>query len=203
MTIDSHTTLLAAAAFFGGCTAILLIQQLLCPLQWSRMRRQVDALIKTRLTQQLQRHEAQCPMVQVFTQPDGTHARPDHTPTPPDAKRQSHHKMILSFMMTHYPRFIKELEEHTHTRLSGTEQQTCFLVKLGIRNRQIAESLGVSPNSVIKTKQRLRLKLTDAPEGEELTRWLQLLGEPLDKLPPGYMVFNEEQPAEDKETKIR
>ena len=194
MTIDMNNALLVIAAFFGGCTVILLIQQFLRPLRWSQMRRQVDTLIKTRLAQQLQRHEAQCPMVQVFAQPDGTCTPSAGASTPPDAKRQNHHRLILAFMMTHYPRFIKELEQHTHTRLSITEQQTCFLVKLGIRNKQIAESLGVSPNSVIKTKQRLRLKLTDAPEGEELTRWLQQLGEPLDKMPPGYVVFDEEQP---------
>lgn len=193
-----YITLLITAAFFGGCTVILLLQQTLRPLRWSRMRRQVDTLIKTRMAQQLQRHEVQCPMVQVLAQSDGAHTPSEGASAPPDAKRQNHHRMILAFMMTHYPRFIKELEEHTHTRLSITEQQTCFLVKLGIRNRQIAESLGVSPNSVIKTKQRLRLKLTNAPEGEELTRWIQQLGEPLGKMPPGYMVFGEEQTAKDE-----
>lgn len=193
-----YITLLITAAFFGGCTVILLVQQTLRPLRWSRMRRQVDTLIKARMAQQLHRHEAQCPMVQVLAQSDGMHAPSEGVSTPPDGKRQTHHRMILAFMMTHYPHFIKELEEHTHTRLSITEQQTCFLVKLGIRNRQIAESLGVSTNSVIKTKQRLRQKLTDAPEGEELTRWIQQLGEPMGQMPPGYVVFGKEQTAEDE-----
>ncbi len=203
MTINTYNTLLATAAFFGGCTVVLLVQQLLRPLRWSRLRRRMDALIKVRLTQQLQRHEAQCPMVQVFTHSDNVHIGPEGTHATPASKRQNHHRMILAFMMTHYPRFIKELEEHTHTRLSSIEQQICFLVKLGIRNKQIAESLSVSPNSVIKTKQRLRLKLTGAPEGEELTPWIQRLGEPLDKMPPGYMVFDGEQTAEDEDNSFK
>lgn len=179
MTMNTDYTSLATAAFFGGCTAILLVLYVLRPLKWWKMRRQVDALIKVRLTQQLQRHEARCPMVQVFTRPDGTFIHPEAAP--PDVKNQDH-KFLLSFMMTNYPGFIKELEEHTHTRLSITEQQTCFLVKLGMRNKQIAECMGVSPNSVIKTKQRLRPKLAGAPDGEELTRWIQQLGEPLRRL---------------------
>ena len=56
---------------------------------------------------------------------------------------------------------------------------------------------------VVKTKQRLRQKLKGLPADEDLTRWLQLLGEPLDKLPPGHMMFLGEHSAEDKETKIR
>ena len=78
-----------------------------------------------------------------------------------------------------------------------------FLIKLGLRNKQIAQSMGITPNSVIKTKQRLRQKLKGLPADEDLTRWLQLLGEPLDKLPPGHMMFLGEHSAEDKETKIR
>ena len=63
--------------------------------------------------------------------------------------------------------------------------------------------MGITPNSVIKTKQRLRQKLKGLPADEDLTRWLQLLGEPLDKLPPGHMMFLGEHSSEDKETKIR
>lgn len=200
MTMNTDYTLLATAAFFGGCTVVLLVLHVLRPLKWRKMRRQVDALIKVRLTQQLQSHEARCPMVQVFTQPDGSFIHPEATP--PDVKKQNH-KFLFSFMMTNYPNFVKELGEHTHTRLSITEQQTCFLVKLGMRNKQIAECIGVSPNSVIKTKQRLRPKLAGAPEGEELTRWIQQLGEPLSQLPPGYMVFTDEQTPEDKGFKIK
>lgn len=185
MTMNIEYTLLAATAFLGGCTVAFIVQQLLSTWKWAKIRRRTDALIKVRLRQQLQRHQAECPMVQVCTQHDGTSLLPT-------GKKQSH-KMILSFMMTHYPGFMKELEEHSHTPLSMTEQQTCFLVKLGFRNRQIAESTGVSPNSVIKTKQRLRQKLNSAPEGEELTQWIQQLGEPTGKMPPGYVVFREEE----------
>jgi len=184
MTMNIEHTLLAAAFFFGGCTVALIAQQLLPAWRWAKIRRRTDALIKMRLQQQLKQHEAECPMVQICAQHDGTSLLPT-------GKKQSY-KMILSFMMTHYPGFMKELEEHLHTRLSIAEQQTCFLVKLGFRNRQIGESTGVSPNSVIKTKQRLRQKLNGAPEGEELTQWIQQLGEPTGKMPPGYVVFREE-----------
>ncbi|WP_276944712.1 helix-turn-helix transcriptional regulator [Bacteroides stercorirosoris] len=117
-------------------------------------------------------------------------------------KSQSH-QMLVGFMMTYYPDFLKQLTAHTDGRLSDSEEHTCFLIKLGLRNKQIAQSMGITPNSVIKTKQRLRQKLKGLPADEDLTRWLQLLGEPLDKLPPGHMMFLGEQPAEDKGTKIR
>ena len=179
--MSTNDILLISAILLAGCTIALLVELLFRPLGWARMRRRIDTLIKVRLQQQLQYHETRCPMVQVFTQPDGT-------TTPPEGKKATA-KLILSFMMTHYPKFITELEEHAHTRLSATEQQICFLLKLGIRNKQIAESMGVSTNSVIKAKQRLRPKLTGAPEGEELTAWIQCMGEPLGKLPQGYVVF--------------
>lgn len=51
MTMNTDYTLLATAAFFGGCTAILLVLYVLRLLKWRKMRRQVDALIKVRLTQ--------------------------------------------------------------------------------------------------------------------------------------------------------
>ena len=93
--------------------------------------------------------------------------------------------------------------EFSSAKVSDSEEHTCFLIKLGLRNKQIAQSMGITPNSVIKTKQRLRQKLKGLPADEDLTRWLQLLGEPLDKLPPGHMMFLGEHSAEDKETKIR
>jgi len=52
-------------------------------------------------------------------------------------------------------------------------------------------------------RHRLRQKRKGRPADKDLTRWLQLLGEPLDKLPPGHMMFLGEHSAEDKETKIR
>ena len=132
------------------------------------MRRRIDTLIKLRVEQQLHRHEAECPMAQM-------HAQRNILYSPPAVKSQSH-QMLVGFMMTYYPDFLKQLTAHTDGRLS---------------------------DSVIKTKQRLRQKLKGLPADEDLTRWLQLLGEPLDKLPPGHMMFLGEHSAEDKETKIR
>lgn len=130
------------------------------------------------------------------------HAQRNTLYSPPAVMSQSH-QMLVGFMMTYYPDFLKQLTAHTDGRLSDSEEHTCFLIKLGLRNKQIAQSMGITPNSVIKTKQRLRQKLKGLPADKDLTRWLQLLGEPLDKLPPGYMMFLGEHSAEDKETKIR
>lgn len=193
--MDINTTLLATAAFIGGCALAIMAQQWLQTHRWPRMRRRIDTLIKLRVEQQLHRHEAECPMAQM-------HAQRNTLYSPPAVKSQSH-QMLVGFMMTYYPDFLKQLTAHTDGRLSDSEEHTCFLIKLGLRNKQIAQSMGITPNSVIKTKQRLRQKLKGLPADEDLTRWLQLLGEPLDKLPPGYMMFLGEHSAEDKETKIR
>lgn len=63
--MDINTTLLATAAFMGGCALAITAQQWLQTHRWSRMRRRIDTLVKLRVEQQLHRHEAECPMAQM------------------------------------------------------------------------------------------------------------------------------------------
>lgn len=192
--MNINTTLLLIAAFAAGSTLAIVMMQWWQASQCPRLRRRIDTLIKLRVEQQMHRHEAECPMAQM-------HASRSNLYSPPAVKSQSH-QMLVGFMMTYYPDFVRQLAMHTDGRLSDSEEHTCFLTKLGLRNKQIAQSMGITPNSVIKTKQRLRQKLKDLPPEEDLKRWIQLLGEPLDKLPAGYMMFNNgNQPADDKDTK--
>ena len=156
--MDINTALLTMAAFMGGCALAIMAQQWLQTHRWPRMRRRIDTLIKLRVEQQLHRHEAECPMAQM-------HAQRNILYSPPAVKSQSH-QMLVGFMMTYYPDFLKQLTAHTDGRLSDSEEHTCFLIKLGLRNKQIAQSMGITPNSVIKTKQRLRQKLKGLPADE-------------------------------------
>lgn len=183
--MDINTILLAMAAFTGGCILAFMTQQWPRKSRWGTLRRRIDTLVKLRVAQQLRYHEAECPLILRHEQLSTLYSMST-------VKSQSH-QMLMGFMMTYYPGFLKELADHTEGRLSDSEEHTCFLLKLGLRNKQIAQSIGITPNSVIKTKQRLRQKLVGAPEGEEMTRWIQQMGERLDKLPPGYMMFDEEE----------
>ena len=47
--MDINTTLLATAAFIGGCALAITAQQWLQTHRWPRMRRRIDTLIKLRV----------------------------------------------------------------------------------------------------------------------------------------------------------
>ena len=62
-----------------------------------------------------------------------------------------------------YPGFFIKLKE-TFTDITGAEQRMAALSRLHITPTQIAEILGISVNSVHKTRQRLRLRLNLSAE---------------------------------------
>lgn len=63
-----------------------------------------------------------------------------------------------------YPYFFKRLEKLTSTTLSKNERRLCCLIKLHLSNKEIAEYVFVSPDSVKKARNRLSKKfaLTDS-----------------------------------------
>ena len=62
-----------------------------------------------------------------------------------------------------YPGFFIHLKEKVHD-ITLAEQRMAALTRLQLSINQIASILGISPNSVYKTKQRLRQRLHLDPE---------------------------------------
>ncbi len=54
-----------------------------------------------------------------------------------------------------YPEFFKKLDDLTVTKLTKNERRLCCLIKLNLSNKEIAEYVFVSPESVKKAKNRL------------------------------------------------
>lgn len=185
MTESTEHILIASLILLSGCIVASGAYLYIKNKKWQNLSRRIDTLVKLRVEQRLKQHEANCPLAKIHSLHDNNYSQPTQ-------KSQSI-EMLYDFMMTHYPEFLKELTAHTLTHLSPVEEQTCFLIKLGLRNKMIAECMKVSSGTVGKNKQRLRQKLTGMPEEENLTHWIQQMGEPLHKLPPGYVVLAEEE----------
>lgn len=184
--------LIASLILLSGCIVISSAYLYIKNKKWQNLRRRIDTLVKLRVEQRLRQHEANCPLAKLHSLHDGNYSQP--------TRKSQSTEMLYGFMMTHYPEFLKELAAHTLTHLSPVEEQTCFLIKLGLRNKMIAECMKVSSGTVAKNKQRLRQKLTGIPEAEKLTHWIQQMGEELYKLPPGYVVLAAEEEKEEEET---
>lgn len=192
MTESTEHILIASLILLGGCIVISSAYLYIKNKKWQNLRRRIDTLVKLRVEQRLRQHEANCPLAKI-------HSLHDNNYSQPTLKSQST-EMLYGFMMTHYPEFMKELTVHTLMHLSPVEEQTCFLIKLGLRNKMIAESMKVSSGTVAKNKQRLRQKLTGMPEEENLTHWIQQMGEVLHKLPPCYVVLAATEEEKEEET---
>lgn len=70
------------------------------------------------------------------------------------------------------PGFLRKLEERL-PKLTAAETRLILLTRMGMGKKEIASMLGISPESVKKTGQRLRKKL-----GQEGYTWDNLFGEP-------------------------
>jgi DNA-binding CsgD family transcriptional regulator len=80
-------------------------------------------------------------------------------------------KFKMLFEKTH-PGFFTKLKEHV-SDITLAEQRMAALTRLHLTTKQMAAVLGISPNSVIKTKQRLRQRFnfqTDFHVEEFLTK---------------------------------
>lgn len=69
-----------------------------------------------------------------------------------------------------YPDFLVRLKK-AFPEISPAELRLATLLKLGVGNKHLASMLGLSPDSVRKSKSRLRQKLPLQP-GEELEMWV-------------------------------
>lgn len=142
----------------------------------------LDQSLDQRIEQCMKHHKEHCPALKKAT------LLPVLNDVP--TTKNECHNLLSAFMMTYYPRFIVELKKHATGRLTSSEEHLCYLFKLDIGYAQIAEGLHITPNSVFKTRQRLRQKLKDVDD-PDLLRWMRQLGEPLEILPPGNILFPE------------
>lgn len=135
--------------------------------------------------------------------PHGTDARPAKHPLQPARREEPKPPDAGGLHDDLLPR-LPEATNSTHRRPPFRQRRAhLFPHQAGFAKQTDSPKHGHHAQQRDKDKQRLRQKLKGLPADEDLTRWLQLLGEPLDKLPPGYMMFLGEHSAEDKETKIR
>ncbi len=72
-----------------------------------------------------------------------------------------------------FPRFFTDVQK-LDVKLTNSEERLLVLERLGLDNSEIAEMLGISPDSVTKTRYRLRKKL-DLPKGESIINFLKNL----------------------------
>lgn len=172
----------------GGCVLSIIIYLVIRPNLQHRYWLRIENRINEMIDHQIEQHRNSCPMKQTNVHHSLYYGKPE-------TKAQSK-EMLYSFMMTYYPQFLKALRDSTATSLTSTEENICFLIKLGVCNKNISESMKVSVNSVFKTRYRIKQKLNIPSEGDDLTRYIQQQGEPLSKLPPGYIIFTEEKPIE-------
>lgn len=185
----TNTIFFTVTILISGCSlAISLYLIYIQPLKRKETQRYINFLIKFHIEQYFSKREAEY-LKQKTGYLTAEQSASGANNLLPNNSEQPTPETLYSFMMTHYPEFISKLNKHIPTSLPYAEEQTCFLIKLGLKNERIAECMSVTVGSVVKNKQRLRRRLTDLPEDAKLVLWIQQLGEPLDKLPPVDVMF--------------
>lgn len=110
----------------------------------------------------------------------------------PQTKYESFN-MLSGFMMTYYPRFMVELKAALASPLSKNEERLCMLTKMGLSNPALAETLIVSQPTLSKMRLRIRRKIAHRDPALSFEEWIRRMGEPLDTLPPSYILSSEEE----------
>lgn len=111
-------------------------------------------------------------------------------------KPQTRHEsftMLSGFMMTYYPRFMVELKASLASPLSKSEERLCMLTKMGLSNPALARTLIVSQPTLSKMRMRIRNKIAHRDPTLSFEEWIRRMGEPLDTLPPSYILSSEEE----------
>lgn len=185
----TNIILFTVILLISGCSlAVSLYLLSMQPLKRKEAQKYIDFLVKFHLEQYFSKREAEY-MKQKTSGLMAEQSPSDPNRALPNKPEQPTSETLYTFMMTHYPEFISKLNKHIPVSLPYAEEQTCFLIKLGLKNERIAECMSVTVGSVVKNKQRLRRRLIGLPENAKIVPWIQQLGEPLDKMPPVDVMF--------------